>query len=338
MEFVRAEKLISDYQKRYPWRPEGTFISGMILWTQILVDMWNPYLDEEFQQKMDKVIEFCETAEKTDSLKMIAGYYKSGAIGFKARVYGQRGEWFSAARYGLKALDGIEDAIGGKYPNVDAKFGAGLYFFYAETIPEDYPVIKPFLWFYPKGDKAKGVELLQAAADSGIFTNTEAKYFLGIIYDVYYKNFYKSWEYFRDLSDRYPQNARFLFRRGVMAYRSGKFWDADSAMATIDMRIRRGNPLYYDHQYRYIGYYRGIIAESRGNFALALSFYNDALRPVDPKIEKETDHYFVYCLIRSAEILLKDGDTAEANKRFNQVLTMPDYSNSHSRAKAALGI
>lgn len=338
MEFVKAEKLIKSYQNRYPWRPEGPFIEGMILWTQILVDMWNPYLDDQFQKKMDYVINICEKMEKVDSIATLARYYKSGAVGFKARAYGNRDQWFAAARYGFKALNGIEDAIDGKFKNIDAQFGAGLYFFYAAVIPDDYPFVKPLLWFYPKGDKEKGVQLLQLAADSGLFTQTEAKYFLGTIYDSYLNNPQKAWTYFKELSDKYPQNARFLFRRGAMAYKSGNYWDADSAMAVIDFRIRRGDPLYYQHQYRYIGYYRGVIAESRGKFDLALSFYNDALRPVDQAIEKETEHYYVYCMLRSADMLRRLGNEDDAVKRFQTVLTLPDYSDSRNRAKKALDI
>lgn len=337
MEFVKAEKMISVYMKNHPERPEGPFIDGMILWTQILVDIWNPYLDEEFQKKMDNVIEICGKMEKNDSLGVVAGFYKSGAIGFKARAFANREKYFQTTRYGLKAMDGIEEALEGKYQNVDAKFGAGIFYYFADVIPKDYPFVKPLMWFYPKGDKEKGIKLLQTVADSGLFAKIESKYYLGIIYDIYEKDYTKAWVLFKELSDRYPQNARFLFRRGVMAYRIGKYWDSDSSFATIEQRIRRGDPLYYTHQTRYIAYYRGIIAQQQGKYDLAYSFYEEALKPVDAEIEKETDHYVVYCTLRSADMLRKLGDEKEAIKRYEKVLTLKDYSDSHKNAKKALG-
>jgi len=341
MEFVRAEKRLAIWQGKYPHRPEGYFLQGMNLWVQLFVDIYNPFLDGEFQAKMDEVIDRCEEIEEEDSLKTIAAFYKSGAIGFKARLYGNRENWFSAARFGIKALDGIEEAIDGKYSNEDAKFGAGVYYYYADVIPKEYPMVKPLLWFYPKGDRKKGLDLLREAAAGGLFTQTEAKYYLGMIYSGQEKDPFQALKYFREISTKYPRNSRFLYWRGSLAYQTGDYRDADSCMAVMEARISANQPFYFPHQLRYIYYIRGLIAESRNNPELAFTFYEEALKPVEPEIHKETENYYVYCMIRGANLMVRLGFREEAEKRFRQILTIREYSNSHRRAKdglAGLGI
>lgn len=341
MDFIKVEKRLDVWIKKYPYRPEGYFLQGMNLWVQVLVDIRNPFLDQQFQEKMDEVIDKCEELEEIDSMETVAQFYKSGAVGFKARLYGNRGNWFSSARYGLKAIDGIEDAMDGKYSNQDAKFGAGLYYYFAEIIPKDYPMVKPLLWFYPKGDKKKGLELIRESAETGLFTQTEAKYYLGMIYSNYEKDNFLAVKYFREISNKYPRNAQFLYWRGSLAYQTGDYRDADSCMAVMEARINSSQPFYYPHQLRYIYYLRGIIAESRNNAELAFTFYEEAIKPVDPEIHKETENYYIYCMIRSANMMVKMGFTKEAEARYRQILTMKEYSNSHKRAKdglAGLGI
>lgn len=341
MDFVKVEKRLDVWIKKYPYRPEGYFLQGMNLWVQVLVDLNNPFLDSQFQDKMDEVIDKCEDLEDIDSMETVAQFYKSGAIGFKARLYGNRDNWFSAARYGIKALDGIEDAIDGKYTNEDAKFGAGLYYYYAEIIPKDYPMIKPLLWFYPKGDRVKGLKLIEESADHGLFTQTESKYYLGLIYWFHEKDNFKAYPFFRELSDKYPRNAQFILNRGRLAYAIGNNRDADSCFAVMEARINSSQPFYYPHQLRYLYYYRGILAESRNNAELAFTFYEEAIKPVDPAIHKETEQYYIWSMIRSANMMVKMGFLKEAEARYRQVLAIKEYSNSHKRAKdglASLGI
>lgn len=337
MEVVAAEKRVADWKNRYPHRPEGYFLDGMILWIQVFVDIRNPFLDNEFQTKMDEVIKKCEEIEKTsDSLSIVARYYKSGAIGFKAQLYGLRDNWFSAARYGISALDGITESLEGKFANIDARYGAGLYYYYAEFLPDRYPIIKPLLWFYPSGDKKRGLELLQSVADSGMFANVEAQYSLGMISYFYEKNYAKAIKVFANLNNRFPKNSRYLFYRGQLAYQMGDYQQADSCMAVMEGRILANRPFYYTHQLRYIYYIRGMIAEYSNRPTMAYSFYQEALAPVDAGIHKETEHYYVYCLLRSANMLIKMGYPEEAKPRFYEVLRTPEYSNSHRRAREGL--
>ena len=41
--------------------------------------------------------------------------------------------------------------------NKDVVFGVGLYNYFADYIPETYPVVKPLMLIFPKGDQFKGL-------------------------------------------------------------------------------------------------------------------------------------------------------------------------------------
>lgn len=336
LNFTPAEQIAKNYVKKYPFRPEGYFLDGMMVWVKILVDIQNPALDNQLQEKMDQLILIYEKLEKIDSLSLVTRFYKSAAIGFKSRLYGNREQWFQAARFGIKAFSGIKESLEGKVPHIDAKFGAGIYLFFAEEIPKEYPMLKPLMWFYPEGNKKLGIELLQQVADSGIFAQIEAKYFLGVIYANFTNERFRSWKIFKELNEQFPANAQFLYQRGNLAFQAGRLRDADSSMAVMEQRILWNFPYYYPYQFRYIYYMRGMIAEYSGKRDLAFAFYNSAINAGTPEIERETEHYLVFCLVRSANMLVQIGELEEAKNRYKKVLTLKEYSNSHKRAKDGL--
>ena len=93
-----------------------------------------------------------------------------------------RESWLSAADDGREALPLIEHANEVDPKNIDVQLGFGIYNYYADVLPEKYPVVKPFMIFLPSGDKELGIKQLKNAAKNGKYTKYEAQYFLMTLY------------------------------------------------------------------------------------------------------------------------------------------------------------
>jgi hypothetical protein len=68
-----------------------------------------------------------------------------------------RKNWRKAIAAGNNAMEYLE--IGDKQHELSPEFlfGDALYNYFSVWVPENYPALKPVLWFFPKGDKALGL-------------------------------------------------------------------------------------------------------------------------------------------------------------------------------------
>jgi hypothetical protein len=49
-----------------------------------------------------------------------------------------------------------------------------------EQYPENHTAVKPFMFFFADGDKALGLKQIETSISKGIFTRTEASFWLAI--------------------------------------------------------------------------------------------------------------------------------------------------------------
>ncbi len=101
----------------------------------------------------------------------------------------------------------IELIISTYKKNEKLKLIAGIYFFYAELAAEDHLVLQPILYFFPKGDKKKGLKLLLECTSSKDFIIcTEAYNFLARIYFRDEKIYKLAELFYKNLVLKYPKN------------------------------------------------------------------------------------------------------------------------------------
>jgi hypothetical protein len=167
LEFEKADQVFLALSHERPRHPAGQFFLAMVNWWRIMIDPENTQYDAQFFDQLEKVIDLCDELLEENDHDVTALFFKGGALGFQGRLKFQRDDWFGAANAGRKALPLVQDAFAADPKNDDIFLGTGIYNYYAVVIPEQYPVAKPLLLFIPPGDKKKGLEQLQHAADHG---------------------------------------------------------------------------------------------------------------------------------------------------------------------------
>ncbi len=240
LEFERAEHEFSTLGRLQPTHPAGHFLLAIVDWWRILIDLEEERYDERFLGALDRVIEMCDSLLDHNENDVTAIFFKGGSIGFQGRLLFHRNDYLSAANAGRKALPLVQTALDLAPENHDLLLGAGMYNYYADVIPREYPFLKPLLLFIPPGDKKSGLQQLTLASEKATYAAVEATYFLMQVYYFYEKDYAKACTIALGLHGRFPNNM--LFHRYLgRCYASLGNWEmAAQTFAEISARVRRG--------------------------------------------------------------------------------------------------
>ena len=220
--------------------------------------------------------------------------------------------------------------------NIDVKLGFGIYNYYADVIPNEYPFIKPIMIFFPKGDKNKGIKELMLVAEKGKYARYEAQYFLMSLYYHYENNNQKANEYSKLLNSEFPDNPLFERYLGRTLVRRGDYMSADTVFTNIYLRCLNNKPGYNSSAKREAAYYLGYYRKMIGKIDSAITYFKECA-DISKKIDKKEESGFRINSTLYLGILYDQvGQRAKAVEYYNECLDMRDYSNSHTSAKRYL--
>ena len=334
LEFEQAEQQFQQLITAYPQHPAGYFFMAMVDWWRILMDIDNESLDDRFVVKLEIVIDKCDSILDVRPDDVTALFFKGGSLGFRGRLRANRGSWVKAANDGRLALPIVQRAYKIAPENFDILLGIVIYNYYAEAIPEQYPIVKPLMIFFPSGDKKKGVEQLTLAAANAKYAATEAGYFLLQLNYTHEKQFDKALEISQKLFAQFPNNV--VFHRYVgRCYVSLGQWE--KARITFENILSRcGNPAmvgYTASTKREALYYLGVYAMNNGKFDEALQdFYHcdEISRDLDKNGESG---FMVMANLKIGFIYDIQSSRDLAVQQYRKVLAMKKFENSYDQAE-----
>lgn len=334
IKFTEAEKTFRSLIADYPDKPAGRFFLAMVDWWKILINPDNESLDDIFFQKLEDVIYQCDEILDKDPNNVDALFFKGGAIGFRGRLRAYRESWIKAADDGREALPIVEHAYKLDPNNFDVQLGFGIYNYYASVIPNEYPLIKPLMIFFPDGDKQKGIEQLTNTAANGKYAKYEARYFLMTLYYTYEKNPYKAEEYARLLTSDFPDNPVFERWYGRVAAKKGNYVQADSIFRSVwnkaEMDLHGYNsPKAIREAAYYIAYQNRVTA----NYDSAMVYFKKCEKLSRQIDTDEESGFLVYSVLYQAQINDTLGKKEKAIEQYESLLEMRDYGNAHAIAE-----
>lgn len=334
IKFTEAEKTFRSLIADYPDKPSGRFFLAMVDWWKILINPDNESLDDIFFQKLEDVIYQCDEILEKNPDDVDALFFKGGAIGFRGRLRAYRESWIKAADDGREALPIVEHAYKVDPNNLDVQLGFGIYNYYASVIPNEYPLIKPLMIFFPDGDKQKGIEQLTNTASNGKYAKYEARYFLMTLYYTYEKNPYKAEEYAKQLTNDFPDNPVFERWYGRVAAKKGNYTQADSIFRNVWNKSELNLAGYNSSKAkREASYYIAYQYKVNANYDSALVYFQkceELSRKVD--IDEESG-FLVYSILYQAQINDTLGKKEKAIEQYESLLEMRDYGNAHAIAE-----
>lgn len=336
IKFPEAENTFRRVIADYPDHPAGRFFLAMIDWWKILVDLESEEYDDIFFQKLEDVIYQCDQLLKKNPENIDALFFKGGSIGFRGRLRAYRESWLKAASDGRDALPIVERASNLDPENVDVQLGFGIYNYYAAVIPYEYPMVKPLMLFFPKGDKGKGIEQLNNTAKNGKYANYEAQYFLMSLYFNYENNPFKASEYADILTKEFPDNPTFHRWRGRIAAKKGDYNSSSIIFKNFLDKIKANYPGYNTNRnIREAAYYVGYQYFNETQLDSSLHYFKECER-ASRIIDKEDSGFLVNAVLYQGMIYDLMGKRDEAVKKYNLILKMDEYANSRKTAKGYL--
>lgn len=337
IKFAEAEKTFRSLIADYPDHPAGRFFLAMIDWWKILLDVENESHDEIFFQKLEDVIFQCDKILEKDPQNVDALFFKGGSIGFRGRLRALRESWLKAADDGREALPIVERASRLDPDNLDVQLGFGIYNYYAAVIPEEYPLIKPLMIFFPSGNKEEGLRQLRNTAFNGKYAKYEARYFLMTIFYRYESNPWQAEEFAKMLVDDFPDNPTFQRWLGRIYVRQGKLQLADSLFKDV---LRKADENFYGYNFpvalREADYYVGYNYKLNNELDSA-KIYLTRCAEISQQIDKEEESGFlINSVLYLAQISEAKNLFEEAISYYERLLKMRDWGNSHTLAKNSL--
>jgi hypothetical protein len=324
--FPQAEEKFRSLKTGYGWHPLPYFLMGLIEWWKIMPNTKDQSYDASFLAYMDTTIQVADRLyEEYPAYKAEASFFLAAAYGFKGRLYSdeERKSWRKAASAGKDALDYLEESKEAQNLSPELLFGDALYNYFSVWVPENYPALKPLLWFFPKGDKALGLKQLKEVSYNAFYTRTEAMVWLMRILNSYENDQFQALQISTYLIENYPDNPFFHRYYARMLYSMGRYAEAEPVCLNILSRIDSGMVGYEATSGRYAAFFLGQINESRKKLDEAKKSYELCIKYAE-QIEATDSGYYLYSLIALGEISNKQGDKAQAKRYFNMVKDKAD--------------
>ncbi len=335
-DFAEADREFRWLQAKYPNHPLPYFLFGLAEWWKIVPNSDNAMYDDKCLNYMDQAIERAEKMVDQNDDDVEAAFFLAASYAFKGRLYAERKKWTKAAFAGKSSLKYLEKSKNHPEFSPELQFGDGLYNYYVEWIPANYPALKPILWFFSNGNKAEGIKQLENVSSNAFYTRTEAQYFLLQIYSMENQH-EKAYQLAKYLNQSYPNNPFFDRYFARTAFVTGRITEAEAAAERILKRIDAKQTGYEPISGRYasfiLAYYHQFVHR---NFALAKENYRKAIAFAEQTGAKNSG-YHVSSWLNLAKIASAEGNLDEAKGYYEKVLESADKKSSQrEEAKKAL--
>lgn len=183
-------------------------IDAVALWWQIALDPEDRRHDADFMRRAESAIASAQMWSEKEPLRAEAWFARGAAYGARAQWRVSRQQRLAAARDGKHIKHALEQALALDPSLHDAKFGLGMYRYYADVAPAALRFLR-WLLLLPGGDRKDGLQQMQDARAHGIVSRGEADYQLHLIYLWYEHRSHDALALIRGLQDRYPRNPLF---------------------------------------------------------------------------------------------------------------------------------
>ena len=219
LQFHKAVEVFDQMITLDPANPQPHFLKSAAYFWMYSADMHNDQLGEEFKKYSDQAIEVAEAKLEKDENDIDALFYLGGSYGSLGRYYGIKKSYLNAYWFGKKGVNILEEVVEKDSTYYDAYLGLGIYHYLADVLPRFVKMLSFILGI--EGDRERGIKELNLAVEKGVYTKSEAMFFLGAIYTYREREFDKAMNIWNTLLKKYNNNPGVLIHKGATYARMG---------------------------------------------------------------------------------------------------------------------
>jgi len=317
-DFASAERDFAVIMYQYPDHPLPDFLMAIGYWWRIEINVDNKRYDNIFIQYLDRANAKAKKMLDQNPKNKEAAFFLAAGHGFQGRLYSERQSWTKATFAGKNALKYMEMSRGEEEFNPELLLGDALFNYFSVWIPEHYPILKPVLALFPKGNKKLGLAQLEKVASNAFYTRVEAQYFLFRLYGSEENRPEDALRIVEYLHEKFPNNPYFHRSYARYLYTTGKWTQAMQESLEILDRLEKKQFGYEATSGRYAAFYLGEYYNRIGNRIEAKRYYSKTAT-IGEESESQESGYYLYSLISLGKIAAAEKNKALAKTYFNQV-------------------
>ena len=329
--FDQAVTIFNGLIANAPEDPKGYFFLALTYRWLTRIDPGSLAYQQHFEKTMRASIKLCEALLKKNAHHRDALLYLAASYGYRAEYYNfLKHDWNDAYNDGVNMRKYLEQAKKTPHITRDLDLGYGLYNYYADLYSADIGWWR-FLLSLPRGDKAEGLQQLEAVKTQGEYARVEAWYFLIELYKEEKQTKDRAIELNEALVRQYPGNPYFhTLLAGV--YHKHHDWQNSTRVAQ-EILAQAQNHKYYTEYLVYQAKY--LIGES----FFFQGKHQESLRQFDDIIQSQPQ-YPAYLLpwahLRRGTIYQLTGQADKATTEYQVVLKMKNVQKVHELAEGLL--
>nr|WP_245786782.1 tol-pal system protein YbgF [Algoriphagus aquimarinus] len=317
-DFPTAERDYAVLAIQYPNHPLPEFLVALGYWWRIEVDVTNEKYDATFVKYLDRAISKAEVMFDADEENKEAAFFLAAGYGFQARLYSERKSWTKAAWAGRNALKYMDLSRGEEEFNPELLLGDALFNYFSQWIPENYPLLKPIMALFPKGNKKLGLQQLEQVASNAFYTRVEAQYFLFRLYASEEKEPLKALQISEYLISKFPNNPYFHRSYARHLYAVGRWTEAVQQSKEILNRIDAKQTGYESNSGRYAAFYIAQFNERMGDRVESKKYYLKTLS-FGEESESQESGYYLHSLLQLGKFATEEKNKPLAKQYFKEV-------------------
>lgn len=316
--FAVAERDFAVIANQYPEHPLPYFLVALGYWWRIEIDVTKETYDKAFLKYLDMAIEKAEVMFDADESNKEAAFFLAAGYGFQGRLYSERKSWTKAAWAGRNALKYMELSRGEEEFNPELLLGDALFNYFSVWIPENYPLLKPVMALFPKGNKQLGLQQLEEVATNAFYTRVEAQYFLFRLYASEEKKPYEALQISEYLHTKFPNNPYFHRSYARHLYTVGRWNESVKQSFEILDRIDAKQTGYESNSGRYAAFFVAQFYDRVKDQKEAKKYYLKTIS-YGEESESQESGYYLHSLVQLGIIAMEEGNKSLAKNYFKEV-------------------
>jgi tetratricopeptide (TPR) repeat protein len=328
-EFAAAEPVFEKVRQRYPQHPVYPMLKALETSLKYVPLGNNAAVINTYRNYLNDVVKKAEMLLDKNEKDAEGVFFAMSAHGFLALSYAEEDKTTAAVGEARKTYGYLKDGRKMVEQYADFYSPTGVYNYYVEQYPETHPIVKPFMIFFADGDKALGLKQLEIAGQRGIFTKTEALFFLIQIYIKHEQKPAKALTFSQQLIAKYPNNILYAMRHAEMLIANRRY---DDALPYIGQVARHPDKVFQSTA----AVFNGLIEEKqKKDHAKARSYYQKAVN-MNALNKRYNNDYIAMTFAGLARIAAAEGKKEAAKNYYRKCLDIAEYEGTVAEAKKYL--
>ncbi|MES2732434.1 MAG: tetratricopeptide repeat protein [Bacteroidota bacterium] len=328
-DFETSEKIVAKVHQMQPKHPVYPLIMALNLyWKNMPINEATPAFNK-YQAYLEQCITLSKAMLDRNEDDPEGIFFAASAYSYMALQSSDSGNFLKAVSEARRMYGYMKQGFDLTDENPEFFLPTGVYNYYAEQYPESHPIVKPLMWFFADGDKARGLEQLKTGMKKGTFTKEEAAYRLLDIYSKHEAQPLKALEYSTWLATRYPLNLLFVARQAEMLVACGRY---DAAQPYLKQLTASGKAM----SQRVAEILRAVIQEKqKKDDRVALKGYLEETN-LDSSQKQFIRDLYATAYAGAARVYARQGNAAKAREYYKKAQDMAESLTTMQEAKVYL--